>query len=104
MQVLVSPDAVAGLQAPAVSGRMSPQAALDRLLARSGLVAVPSATGFVVRAPAGSSAGDATTLAPVTVTGNDLATTEGTGSYTTPAVTLGKNAQSLRQIPNRSRW
>jgi len=99
VQVLFSPDAVAGLQAPAVSGRMSPQAALDHLLARSGLVAVPSATGFVVRAPAGSSAGDATTLAPVTVTGNDLATTEGTGSYTTPAVTLGKNAQSLRQIP-----
>lgn len=99
MQVLFSPDSVAGLRAPAVSGSMTPQAALDRLLARSGLVAVPSGNGFMVRSPAGASASDATTLAPVTVTGRDLATTEGTGSYTPAAVTLGKNAQSLRQIP-----
>lgn len=99
VQVLFSPDSVAGLRAPAVSGSMTPQAALDRLLARSGLVAVPSGNGFMVRSPAGASASDATTLAPVTVTGRDLATTEGTGSYTPAAVTLGKNAQSLRQIP-----
>lgn len=99
VQVLFSPDSVAGLRAPAVSGSMTPQAALDRLLARSGLVAVPSGNGFMVRSPAAASASDATTLAPVTVTGRDLATTEGTGSYTPAAVTLGKNAQSLRQIP-----
>lgn len=99
VQILFSPDSVAGLRAPAVSGSMTPQAALDRLLARSGLVAVPSGNGFMVRSPAGASASDATTLAPVTVTGRDLATTEGTGSYTPAAVTLGKNAQSLRQIP-----
>ncbi|WP_313702314.1 TonB-dependent siderophore receptor [Achromobacter sp.] len=99
VQILFSPGAVAGLQAPAVSGRLTPQAALDRLLARSGLVAVPSGSGFIVRAPSGGSSSDATTLAPVTVTGRDLATTEGTGSYTTPAVTIGKNVQSLREIP-----
>ncbi|WP_312998139.1 TonB-dependent siderophore receptor, partial [Achromobacter animicus] len=69
-------------------------------LARSGLVAVPSGSGFIVRAPSdGGSSSDAATLAPVTVTGRDLATTEGTGSYTTPAVTIGKNVQSLREIP-----
>ncbi|WP_313369123.1 TonB-dependent siderophore receptor [Achromobacter animicus] len=100
VQILFSPGAVAGLQAPAVSGRLTPQAALDRLLARSGLVAVPSGSGFIVRAPSdGGSSSDAATLAPVTVTGRDLATTEGTGSYTTPAVTIGKNVQSLREIP-----
>lgn len=100
VQILFSPGAVAGLQAPAVSGRLTPQAALDRLLARSGLVAVPSGSGFIVRAPSdGGGSSDATTLAPVTVTGRDLATTEGTGSYTTPAVTIGKNVQSLREIP-----
>jgi len=99
VQILFSPGAVAGLQAPAVSGRLTPQAALDRLLARSGLVAVPSGAGFIVQAPSGGGGSDATTLAPVTVTGRDLATTEGTGSYTTPAVTIGKNVQSLREIP-----
>lgn len=100
VQILFSPGAVAGLQAPAVSGQLTPQVALDRLLARSGLVAVPSGSGFIVRAPSGGgSSSDATTLAPVTVTGRDLATTEGTGSYTTPAVTIGKNVQSLREIP-----
>jgi hypothetical protein len=99
LQVLFSPDVVAGLSAPAVSGSMTPQVALNRLLARSGLVAVQSGSGFVVRRPADASTGDATTLAPVTVTGRDLTVTEGTGSYTAPAVTIGKNAQSLREIP-----
>ena len=99
VQILFSPGAVAGLQAPAVSGNLTPQAALNRLLARSGLVAVPSGSGFIVRAPSDGASSDATTLAPVTVTGRDLATTEGTGSYTTPAVTIGKNVQSLREIP-----
>ena len=99
VQVLFSPSSVAGLNAPAVSGQLTPQAALNRLLAQSGLVAVPSGSGFVVRSPANESATDATTLAPVTVTGRDLATTEGTGSYTAAAVTLGKGAQSVREIP-----
>lgn len=99
VQVLFSPSSVAGLNAPAVSGQLTPQAALNRLLAQSGLVAVPSGSGFVVRSPASESATDATTLAPVTVTGRDLATTEGTGSYTAAAVTLGKGAQSVREIP-----
>ncbi|MNX44035.1 Ferripyoverdine receptor precursor [compost metagenome] len=99
VQILFSPGSVAGLEAPAVSGKLTPQAALDRLLARSGLVAVPSGTGFIVRSPAANGGADATTLAPVTVTGRDLATTEGTGSYTTPAVTIGKSVQSLREIP-----
>ncbi|MFD4839531.1 TonB-dependent siderophore receptor [Achromobacter sp. NPDC058515] len=99
VQILFSPGSVAGMEAPAVSGKLTPQAALDRLLARSGLVAVPSGSGFIVRAPAPTSGADATTLAPVTVTGRDLATTEGTGSYTTAAVTMGKSVQSLREIP-----
>ena len=41
VQVLFSPSSVAGLNAPAVSGQLTPQAALNRLLAQSGLVAVP---------------------------------------------------------------
>lgn len=43
----------------------------------------------------------ATVLPEVTVRGQgiDMATTEGTGSYTTPAMTLGKRTQALKEIP-----
>ncbi len=43
----------------------------------------------------------ATLLPEVTVSGRhfDPATTEGTGSYTTPAMTLGKRTQALKEIP-----
>ena len=98
VQILFSPSTVAGLKAPAVQGRISPQSALDRLLSQSGLIAVRSGSGFLVRSAAQAGT-DATTLAPVKVLGADLATTEATGSYTPAAVTLGKNAESLRQIP-----
>lgn len=98
VQILFNQGSVAGIDAPAVAGRLSPQGALERLLSRTGLVAVRSGAGFVVRAPSRDGA-DADTLAPVTVLGSDAATTEGTGSYTSPAVTLGKSEDGLRQIP-----
>ncbi|WP_269759296.1 STN domain-containing protein [Variovorax sp. E3] len=46
-QVLAAGDVVTGINAPAVSGRLTLQQALDRLLAGSGLVAARNATSQV---------------------------------------------------------
>ncbi|MFT3717635.1 TonB-dependent siderophore receptor [Pseudorhodoferax sp.] len=67
LQLMVHPDLVAGKQAPAVSGNLTPRQALDRLLAGSGLGASINGTEVVVRpAPAPSSSSPAT-LAEVMV-------------------------------------
>lgn len=59
---------VAGKQAPAVAGNLTPRQALDRLLAGSGLVASLDGAAVVVRAaPPAAQAGEAT-LPAVTVT------------------------------------
>lgn len=65
MQVAVPQSLVAGKTAPAVSGRMTPRQALDRLLAHSGLMAVSEGASVLIRAvpPPGSAA----TLPSVTV-------------------------------------
>ncbi|MDM0087574.1 MULTISPECIES: TonB-dependent siderophore receptor [unclassified Variovorax] len=65
LTLMVPPALVAGRSAPAVSGRLTPQQALDRLLAGSGLVAMQEGNAVVVKAvPAGGSS----TLPVVTVT------------------------------------
>ncbi|GAA0509858.1 MULTISPECIES: TonB-dependent siderophore receptor [Pigmentiphaga] len=68
LQLLFSPELVAGKVAPAVSGRMTPRQALDRLLAATGLEAVSEGNTVIVRAA--SHSGPATMLAPVVVTAN----------------------------------
>lgn len=82
LQLLVHPDLVAGKQAPAVSGTLTPRQALDRVLAGSGLDADLQGAEVIIRqAPAAASA---TTLNTITVSGKAPgSTTEGTGSYTT---------------------
>ncbi|MFT3802574.1 MAG: TonB-dependent receptor [Burkholderiaceae bacterium] len=67
LQLMVHPDLVAGKQAPAVSGTLTPRQALDRMLAGSGLEARIDGTEVVVRAASASSSSPAT-LAEVTVT------------------------------------
>jgi iron complex outermembrane receptor protein len=65
LQLLFAPALVAGRTAPAVAGRLTPLQALDRLLAGSGLVAVPQGQAIVVQ-PAGD---QGVALPAVTVVG-----------------------------------
>ncbi|WOI46960.1 TonB-dependent receptor plug domain-containing protein [Acidovorax sp. BLS4] len=99
LELMVQPALVEGKVAPAVQGRLTAREALNRLLAGSGLFAEIEGTSVVVRrVPQG--AGTAT-LAPVTVSAQAErpVATEHTGSYTTRAVTVGKGAQALKDIP-----
>ncbi|SIT09259.1 TonB-dependent siderophore receptor [Achromobacter sp. MFA1 R4] len=97
VMVASDPGLTAGVTTRGVSGVHGVDAALERLLLGTGLQAVARVEGGyrLRQAPA---AGPTAMLAPVTVTG-DATTTEGTGSYTSPAVTIGKTAQALKDIP-----
>jgi len=100
---------VQGLSAPAVRGNLSIEEAVQRALAGSGLQLARTSSGAltlqrsvaaVSAAPAG--AADDTgnySLREVRVTGRREGETEGTGSYTTDALTIGKTAQAMREIP-----
>jgi len=69
-------------RSPGVSGELSAQAALNALLAGTGLAAEPgTAGGFVLRRIPGSSASGVATLEPVTVRADSLNVTEGSHSY-----------------------
>ena len=97
IQLFVQPDATAGKTAPLVAGTLSPRAALDRLLAGSGLYGRFEGQAVTVERVAGGGAA----LAPVTVTAaaERSATTELTGSYTARALSIGKMDQSIRETP-----
>lgn len=99
--VAISADAalIANRNAPALQGTMSLREALQRLLAGSGLVAAPSASGWTIR-PAGAS-DDGAMLAPLTITAqSDRSTTEGSGSYTTGSMqTATRLPMSIRETP-----
>ena len=100
LDLMVQPSLVAGKTAPAVTGRMTPRDALERLLAGSGLAAEIEGTAVTVR-PRGPGQAAEQTMAPVTVSAAPMvsATTEGSGAYTTRAVTIGKGEQALKDIP-----
>ncbi|MBW7901931.1 MAG: TonB-dependent siderophore receptor [Rhodocyclaceae bacterium] len=96
-----SPELAAGRRSPGVSGAHTIPAALARLLAGTGLEAVPQANGGYTLRVSPTAASDAT-LRAVTVTADGLrnATTEGSGSYTTPSMsTATKLPLSLRETP-----
>lgn len=99
--VAVSADSalVAGKTAPALQGAMTLREALQRLLAGSGLVAVPTGSAITIRAAGTADAG--AMLAPVTVTAQvDRATTENTGAYTTGSMSTATGlALSIRETP-----
>lgn len=98
-QVLAAGEVVAGVNAPAVSGRLTLQQALDGLLAGSGLVAVRNGPSQVTIQRA-SGAAAASTLPAVTVQAASDGTTEGTGSYTTRSTaTATRMDLSLRETP-----
>lgn len=103
------PALTQGRQSPALSGRYTPREALQRLLAGSGLrlETMRNGTFTVVEQPAvvtpvrptqPPSAGDYS-LREVRVEARRLGETEGTGSYTSDAITVGKTAQAMREMP-----
>lgn len=96
--VSIEPDQVEGLRSRGLKGATNVDDGLQQLLEGSGLEAVRATDGsFTLRKlPAGE-----TTLRAVKVqaAGFDAATTEGSGSYAAKAVTVGRVAQSLREIP-----
>jgi len=100
LEVLYAPELVAGKTAPPVSGRLTPQQALDRILAGSGLIAV--IRGNTVTIEPEPKDLDATTMAAVTVIARRAAdgTTEGTGSYTSLVTsTASKTDLAFREVP-----
>ncbi|WP_036594021.1 TonB-dependent siderophore receptor [Ottowia thiooxydans] len=99
VQLIVQPALVAGKNAQAVSGSLTPNQALDRLLAGSGLMATRESNAVVIKvAPP---VGDAVTLPGVTVTARAerSATTEGTDSLAAREVSINKGDQALKDIP-----
>lgn len=90
IQVSVNAATIRSISSSGVSGRLSPQVAIERLLAGSGLPhRFTSATTVVVgSSDQGANAGgaDTTMLEAITVVGAGNSVTEGTGSYTTGAM------------------
>ncbi|MBC3349045.1 TonB-dependent siderophore receptor [Pseudomonas sp. SWRI196] len=95
-QVIYNAGDMAGLQSNRVSGRMSPQAAIAELLKGTDVrYSIEGNTLMLVRGSA-----QALELGATTVKAQELvATTEGSKSYTSNAVTIGKGTHSLKEIP-----
>ncbi|SFH12267.1 TonB-dependent receptor [Pseudomonas sp. NFACC45] len=95
-QVIYNAGDMAGLKSNRVSGKMSPQAALAELLKGTGVrYSIEGNTLMLVRGSA-----QALELGATTVKAQELvATTEGSKSYTSNAVTIGKGTHSLKEIP-----
>ena len=97
--ISLDPALVAGKQAPAIRGEMSVVQALQQALAGSRLQVIVTGSGSFSVMPAVESQG-AMELGATSINGTVLGeTTEGSGSYTTGAGTIGKTAQSLRNTP-----
>lgn len=95
-QVIYNAGDMAGLKSNRVSGKMSPQAALTELLKGTGVrYSVEGNTLMLLRGSA-----QALELGATTVKAQELAaTTEGSKSYTSNAVTIGKGTHTLKEIP-----
>lgn len=96
--ISLDPALVRDHQAPAISGDLSVEQALQRALSRSNLQLKVTASGAYSVEPAAS--GRALEMDSTTVTGQGLgATSEGTGSYAARATTIGKGEHKLKDIP-----
>ncbi len=87
----------AGLNSPGLQGEYSLDEGFTKLLTGSRLQVRQEGTArfSLISLPV-----DSLTLGAAEISGNSLGeTTEGTGSYTTGAVTIGKGAQKLKDIP-----
>ncbi|WP_434625004.1 TonB-dependent siderophore receptor [Pseudomonas sp. Z1-29] len=95
-QVIYNADELAGLKSNRVSGKMSPQAAIAELLKGTGVR--HSLEGNTLMLVKGSGAG--LELGATTINAKQPeATTEGSNSYTSNAVTIGKGTHTLKEIP-----
>lgn len=100
VQLMVHPDLVTGLNAPAVSGNMTSRQAFDRLLAGSGLVASVEGNTVIIKALA--SGKSATTLPAVLVAASaqkETATGPVIGYAAKRSATTTKNDTSLLETP-----
>lgn len=96
LQIFYSQDIVEGHTAPALIGSFQPDEGLRRILAGTGIVFRRAGKNVTLSRPPSSGT---TELAPVTVHGQFDSITEGTGSYTSNVVGLGKGTQTIREIP-----
>lgn len=88
-QLMFTSDQVAGRQTPGITGRMTADAALDRLLAGTGLTAVRSPAGsWVLRRAAIETLAETTTLDEVVVTGTLL---RGPGATPSPVTVIRRD-------------
>lgn len=97
--VSLEPSLVQGKRAPAVVGQMPVEQAMEQALAGSGLQLRVTAQGNFSVEPA--TATHAALQLGVTniVERSADATTEGSGTYTSRAVTIGKGTHTLKEIP-----
>lgn len=98
LQIFYLPETVRGLSAPALAGSLTPDQALRQLLAGTGIEFRRNGRSVSLSRPA---AGDATELAPITVTRALDSATEGTGLYTAtgPSSTATGLGLTLRETP-----
>lgn len=93
--VSFAPDVMKGQKSSGLSGDFNASDALNRLLAGSGLQAQVLSNGSYSVAQL-----EVNMLPAVKISADSVGTTtEGSGSYTTNAVTIFKGAKSLREIP-----
>lgn len=98
-RILFATDIAENLRAPALSGELTIQQALQRLLQGSNLSVQEMGDGsFVVAEPAAR--GASLDLGAITIQGQGVGyATEHTGSYASPVATIGKGAKSIKEIP-----
>lgn len=97
LQIIYSPESIQNLRSSALNGRYQEDDSLSALLKGTGIRHQRDGNTVTLLAPA---TGNAMELAPTSINGQRLgATTEGSNSYTTGAVTIGKGEHSLRQTP-----
>ena len=99
VQVLVSGELTQGVVSPGVSGNLGQREALGLLLGGTGLSAA-FINADTVTLEKRVDTGSALEVGATTISADHLGTTtEGSGSYTTGAVTIGKGTQKLKDIP-----
>ena len=100
LQVLVPGEFTQGLRSPGVSGSYPQAQALARLLEGTGLSATYIDADSVTLERRGSGDDASLQLGAIKIDSRQLGTTtEGTHSYTTSALTIGKGEQKLKDIP-----
>ena len=97
LQIIYSPESLQGLRSTALNGRYADDSAIAAMLKGTGIRHQRDGNTVTLLGPA---TGSAMELAPTNINGQRLtATTEGSNSYTTGAVTIGKGEHSLKETP-----